>query len=550
MSPVSQSSWTQWRAVLLHPWTLFILITLAVFLPAGFNIGPVNDGWLKLGSFLSGSPLYRADISRAFGGFPRDFGMQLGGGSFVGWQAFLFLFTALRGILFYEIVRRLFPTQLAFAVACGLVALFHPADSVYFWVDVTGVHMGLVFALAACLCVLLHMQSGSRAAVLGAALFQLLTCLTYSGFLILIIAFPIGVWLLGWTEGPRPDWRRLLRTVWLPIVYVVVQVLLVLVHKGHEGQVADLDAHAAIAGLGREFVLFLQRSVSWLYDMRPAYLLWALPPVLLAWALTRRLPPAAPAHGLAFYRVLCLGLIGLALACYFPYAVSEVRVGGMRQMFAAGIFLYMLLLLPVFLLLPARFPARADLLRGLLVAAVAASVTFIGLQERANWVDEYRDEERLLSAIAALAPQPAPDTRFVIHLHDDEQAQSLSGFYNRRAALIYALHLMYDDRSLKAMFTTLDAPYFGFDKDQLQVTQKINVNRDDSSAVPYGQLLILDYGADGRLQVLDPGWLQQQAPKGFTVTGYDPRAHLGTTPAANSKVCVMLEKAMRPNYCR
>lgn len=32
------------QRVLLHPYALFILIAIMVWMPGGFNVGPVNDG--------------------------------------------------------------------------------------------------------------------------------------------------------------------------------------------------------------------------------------------------------------------------------------------------------------------------------------------------------------------------------------------------------------------------------------------------------------------------------------------------------------------------
>ncbi|HLW73483.1 MAG TPA: hypothetical protein VKT74_00280, partial [Gammaproteobacteria bacterium] len=126
------------QRVLLHPYTLFILVALVVWMRDGFNIGPVNDGWIKLEQFLSHSRIYNDSGIRMFGSIPRELGMHLYSGGFLGWQAALFLLTVLRAGLYYEIVKRLFPAHGALAIACGLIALFHPADDVYFWVDVTG----------------------------------------------------------------------------------------------------------------------------------------------------------------------------------------------------------------------------------------------------------------------------------------------------------------------------------------------------------------------------------------------------------------------------
>jgi hypothetical protein len=539
---------TRLRQAILHPYALFTLLTLLVFLYSGFDIGPVNDGWIKLASYLSDSPLYGINSTRVFGSIPRDLGMRLGGGGFAAWQLFLLLFTVLRGVLFYEIVRRLFPRSQAFALACGCVALFQPADAVDFWVDVTGVQMGLVTALAACLCSLVHLESGRRAPLLAMLLFQLFTCLTYSGFLLLMLVFPAGVWLLRWAAAKGADWRYLLRCCWLPVAYVVLQMVLVALHFGHEGDVADLRPLRVLSGYGLETLVFLRNSVDWLGDLHWEYLPWALPAAMLAWFTARAGgPEETPVHSRRYWWVLCLGLIALAAVCYFPYAVSSVRLGGRRQLFIAAVFLYMLPMLPLFLWLPRRL--KWSWLPGALVAGVALVSGLVGLEHRDYWTEAYRGEERLLASVASAAPQPEPGTIFVVHLRDQDQADSLGGFYNRRVAFEYALRLMYGDHQLSAAFTPLAQPLFFFESDGLRVPQSIRVNGGMGN-IPYDRLVLLDYSPDGKLQLLDRAWLQQQAPAGTDLKSYAPEARLGTAPSADSKVCVMLEKAMRPAYCQ
>ena len=76
MNPDGTQSMDRLRAALLHPYALYFLLTLLVFLFSGFDIGPVNDGWIKLASYLSDSPLYGINSTRVFGSIPRDLGMR------------------------------------------------------------------------------------------------------------------------------------------------------------------------------------------------------------------------------------------------------------------------------------------------------------------------------------------------------------------------------------------------------------------------------------------------------------------------------------------
>src|SRR5215469_15901278 len=128
-------------ALLLHPYVLFLAVTFLVFWPEGFNIGPANDAWRN----LSGSPMQLGSFGpRFFGNLPKVLGMRLVSGGFQGWESVLLCLTALRGMLCYEIVKRLFAGFPLFALCCGLIALFHPADTVYFWMDSIGVDFAFV----------------------------------------------------------------------------------------------------------------------------------------------------------------------------------------------------------------------------------------------------------------------------------------------------------------------------------------------------------------------------------------------------------------------
>lgn len=542
-----------WRflRLVLHPHVLFTLVALTVWLPGGFNIGPVNDGWIKLEQFLGSGRIYVAHGTRVFGSVPRELGMHLDSGSFLGWEGMLFLLTVLRASLFYEIVKRLFPARAALAVGCGLLALFHPADDVFFWVDVTGAHLGLVLSLAACLCALINLQTGNRTALFGMLFFQIASCLTYSAFLVLMLAFSPGVWLLHRMEGGKTSWVWLLKSGWLIASYVVLQVLLVLSgFGGHESQVADLNLGSVLMGYASETLLFFRKSWDSIAAFKPMYFVWALAPALLGGFTARAIWSGDALAGETgrdrrWYAVLCIGLILLAAACYLPYATSNVRFGAQRQLFGAGIFLYMLLVLPLFLWLPRKL--QAPQFPWLLVALLAGFVTLTGLEKRDIWVSAYRAEEQLLAGIAATIPQPPSGTMFMIHLHTIPQTHSLAGFYNRRHTLELALHLMYGDPSLRASFTPYRGTQFEFKDNRLSAVQIIDGNNYDNF-VSLAKTVILDYAPDGKLRVLDRDWLQQYFPKGTDLTAYAPGGY-GSAPRAGTIICTMLEAQFRPGYC-
>ena len=535
---------------LIHPYTLFLAVCLLLWLPDGFDVGPVNDGWILMESTLTHAGILKDDATRVFGNVPRELGLRLVSGGFQGWQSVLLLLTLLRGVLFYEVVRRLFAGAPLFAIACGLVAILHPFDEVYFWVDVTGVHFALVLALASCLAALVYLQTGSRSALLVMFLFQLLACFTYSGFLLLILAFPLGAWVLHGMQTGRWERSYPLKTAGLIILFLAFQAVLFMQGVGHEARVVDTHPRHVPSAYLFESQLLVRRLWETAGGFRPGYAIAALLPAAFAWwvALRAKEPDATPpaTRSWRYFAVLVAGLLALAALSYLPYAFSEVRLGARRQLFAAGLFISMLILLPLFLTPPKLLRGRQT--GAALLALLAAGVTIAGLEQRAYWVEAYRGEERLLAAVAAHVPQPPPGAMFVIRLHTPQQTLRLGGFYNRKHAFEVALRFMYGDDSLHASFTPIDGKLFDFDAQGVTVVQRFEVNNNNVSA-HYADLILLDYAPDGSMRVLDRQWLQQQAPQGADLSAYAP-ANYGSAPGEGAIICTMLEKPMRPAYCK
>lgn len=528
--------------VLFHPYVLFLVVALAVWWPAGFNIGPTDDGWMH----LTQARVYAGQFTtRIFGSFPfRALGMRITPDSFQGWEALLFLATVLRGVLAFELIRRLFPRQRLFAVACGLIALFHPADVSYFWLDAAGISLGQVFVLAALLCSVIYLQTGRRLALLGTLAFQLLACFNYDAFVLVMLTVQALAWLQQRREGRAAPAGYLIKTSALIWAFIVLQAILAFEGYGREGHVMDMSVKGVLAGYFREAGLFLHSAPGFTW----AYCLMALVPMAFAYgaamfageqgAATSEAP--IPARTLRF---VAGGVLLLAAVAYLPFSVSTVRFGNERQLLAAGFFLYMLLLLAVFYL---GVPRLKSPHAGFAVLALLAGfVTVTGLDTRQLWVDRYRDVERLLSAVATLVPDPPPGSVFVLHVHRYHPWSS--GFYNRHETTTQALRMLYGDQSLSAVAEGSIAPPWEFPPGKVVITSKDPQN--PPLTVPYDKLILVDYPEDSAPSLMGRDWLKQQAPSGTDVSGYQP-GKFGSAPGKDAEMCVMLEKEFRPAYCQ
>lgn len=531
---------------LLHPYSLFALVALLVWWRDGFNAGPTDDGWLGLVQ-ASHQVVF---TNRVFGELPRLLGLRLTPGSFVGWQAILFLLTVLRCVLMFEVVRRLVPRHALFALACGLLTLFQPADRIYFGVDYAGIELALVLSLASALCALQHLQGGSRVSLLAMLAFQFVSCFTYTAFLLVAIGLPTGGWILRRLQGGRDPVWYLFKVNAVMFLFIAFQAYLSFHGKSHEGVVMDLDARGVLAGYGYAAGMLWRAWPALLSGVRLDYLpLAALMGAftygtVLAWGSDSQ-ESGAGLSAWRYYAVAVAGFLGLAALSYLPYAVSDVRFDNARQLMAAGMFAYMAVLLPVFVLLP-RHPYGRHA-SYLILALLAASMLVSGYEIRDRTVGVYRMQERLLAAVAAVVPDPPSGALILVHLGRPYQVHVLEGMEHRWGTFDQALGFMYGDDSLRGGFTDLynGAP-FAFDREGVTVNTSLPVNQ--GRHVPYGKLILVDYLPDGSARILGRDWLQQFAPKGTDLSAYQPGDY-GRAPGADAVTCRLLEKQFRPAYC-
>jgi hypothetical protein len=541
-------------ALLARPAVLIFVTALSAWLLDGFNIGPISDGWTFFGGdSAAGDPLRSLAGARTFIRLPTFLGLTFVSHGFQGWQLMLLAVTCARGWLFLAIIRRFVPDQPLFSLACGLVAVFHPGDSSFFWAECVGPHFGLDLALAACLTAVIYLQAGPRWMLWVTWVLQVLACFTYSSCPPLMAALPIGAWLLSWMQGPRQETRRLLEVV-IPILLLLgIYAFLVSSGLGHAGVVASLSLDGVIAGYQHESALFLQETVAVFDGFRPVDLAFALVPALLAyWIAIQASRDESTPRTLRWQILLFTGLIALAAVSYLPYAVSTVRFGDYRQLLAPGMFLYSAGLFLVFVMLPARFHARHW--RALAILVLAGVTVIVGLEKRAIFISQYRTQEQLLAGIAAIVPAPPADTVILVHVSDRNQASALAGLYNRVTAFSGALRFMYNDYAagqpigISGGFTSFGRyPQLTFKKQGLTTTHYWHPEY--GIYAPYSHLILIDYDVHGRARILDRSGLQKLAPKDQDLSGYGPVIG-AAVPGPASNICTMLEKGFRPRYCR
>jgi len=403
---------------------LLLFVALAVWWPDGFNIGPINDGWMG----ISDSSLLASDFStRVLQVLPKAIGLMLTPGSFIGWQCLLLVLTVARGVLISEIVERLLGGQRTLAVACGLIAMFHPLDNFYFWIDASNVDMAYALGLGACLAALVHLQTNSRSSMLAVLLLQIACCFMYSGFLLILIGFPVGVWFLSRVDGKKVGAGYLLKMTLAVLLFMGFMAYEARFAHNREGRVADLSVFRMLKGYSFQIHALGASLMRFEAGAHSVALLPAVLTGLVAGGIIIGPGSADVRAGKSwrYYAVLILGLIVLAALAYLPYSISKLRHAQTRQMFAAGIFLFLAVMVPIFTWLssyPAGRYAAASLL-----AVLAGSVVITGQEIRTGYVKIYRLEERLLSAIAEAVPQPPRAAFVVIRLQPGTAMRGMGG---------------------------------------------------------------------------------------------------------------------------
>lgn len=399
---------------------------------------------------------------------------------------------------------------------------------------------------------LVHLKTGSRESLFALLLLQLTCCFSYSGDLLILIAFPVCLWLLERVQGRRVSSAYLLKTIVGVILFIVLVLFETEKGAGREGRVWDPNIYRALAGYSAELKWLFASIPPVFRDAHLSFLLWGLLPAAFAYLVVRKISSSQIDSSnddlMSWKRYIGFAVMFLVLAicAYSPYALTTTRFGHERQMLAAGLFLFILLLLPLFLWFNAG--RKRILAANLLVATLALGTVIVGLEIRQWYVGVYRIKETLLSTIATLVPQPPYQSVIVIRPTTWQQArhqrQVLFGFYNRSQLFTSALQFMYGDNGLTAGFADMTRTQpLSFGSSGVTVT-----TTDGTIQAPYGRLILINYSADGIGQLVTLDELKQEIPKGVDVSFYNPGA--GTKlPSKNAVTCSLLENNFRPSYC-
>lgn len=183
------------------------LLTFALWLPFGWNVAPLMDGWVLLArADVNDLPIFYPQVSptRPLTYAPWVISTLLTPESFVAQNALYALALFGTGAAMYGLLRRLLPDQPALAWLGAALLIVFPADHGIFYLDAINIRCSLMFTVIAAYGLLLYWDRPSlaRLAVMLAA--QVLSLLMYEIGIPLLLLLPL---LLVWRDGrPTRHW--------------------------------------------------------------------------------------------------------------------------------------------------------------------------------------------------------------------------------------------------------------------------------------------------------------------------------------------------------
>jgi hypothetical protein len=183
------------------------LLTFALWLPFGWNVAPLIDGWvLQSRADLDDLPFYYPEISptRPLTYAPWVIADLLTPDSFVAQNALYALAMFGTGAAMYGLLRRLLPDQPALAWFGAALMIVFPADHGIFYLDAVNIRYSLMFTVIAIYGLLLYWQRPTLARLLLMLGAQIISLLMYEVGIPLLLSLPF---LLLWVEQGRVSRR-------------------------------------------------------------------------------------------------------------------------------------------------------------------------------------------------------------------------------------------------------------------------------------------------------------------------------------------------------
>ncbi len=397
---------------LIVPLALLVL-TLLLWLPFGFNITCVLDGWHAIANIESGLPWVPA--ARPLLPLPFILAYLITPGSFVGFNIMLAFEFWLKTGLFYLVLRQLrLPVNFAFALAA--LTLLSPIDPLFFYLSTYTLNTCIIFYLVALNGLLLFWKTRRPSAMALVWIGLSLCVLTYEVLYPIIFLTP----LLLFSRGARFNRRFITAALmWLVIpIFGALRLALLALSSSVDFQYqSDLIAQAPafdsmIGGIGRVYIHTLLEG--WWMNLAPATPLWlaiALVSGLLVGGITFWLSRQNRDQALNYRVIIGCGfvIIGLGVVMFLRTALFNQlgRIYFIPAFGAAFVFC------GVF-----GWVSLRRLNSPLVFATLTGMLAMLGslqlLEQHSSFVTRTEAQQRVMVQMAEAIPRPVTETAVIV----------------------------------------------------------------------------------------------------------------------------------------
>ncbi len=528
-----------------HRWLPIIVLTgltLLLWLPFSFNVGPTMDDWFF---FANGERGFAWGVpTRPLLGLAHGIAQMLTPGSFIGSNLILAALIMGRSLAVYGILRRL-GVNAAVALVTAALTLTFPADSGVFYRGALTVYVSGLAYLIAVYCLLAALDQPRLRWYVGMWLALLVCVMSYEAQYVLIALTPALLWLVR----PRLDarWRALtLRWYLFPVLWAVYYAITALTTPAALSYQADIRAPLTPQALVETFAFVYDQHLlsAWLASVaQPLNLTYSLV------AAAAGLLVSSAALVMQYYKeeaalvnpvrrhvtplhMLMIGVvvIGAGIAVYLP---STVRTETLRTYFVTSVG-GALVFSALFAGLSHRIHTRLPLIIG---SGILVALGMFGLlHQHAGYQQRSAAQQRFLVDFARIVPQPATNTGIAVIFESTDEMFALFQSAWRFPQMFIVL---YGDPWVAAVAcpaTSFDLPLdqqpcqFNDEGIYAQITQGVWWQR------PYDRLIVMMYDG-GTFEIVDD--ITPYAADIPQAAAYDPEALIDRSLPLPPRACTL-----------
>lgn len=516
-----------------------LVLTLLLWLPFGFNVGPTADDWFFFANAERG--LSWGASLRPLLPLPHWIGAQLTPGSFVGSNLVLAALLWLRAVAVWGIVRKLgFALSISFAAAALTLVL--PIDTGVFYRGALTVYVSGAAYLLAVYWLLVALERPRPTVYFAMWLCLLIAIMSYEAQYPLILITPALLWLTRPALDKR--WRGLvLRWFLFPSAWAVYYALSIVTQPSGFAYQASLRPTFDIGGIVAGIGFLYQRHVSSLWQdvsrtsAAPIMLLTCVAAALIiggAWLMRNRAETAAFAsplrRALPVWTLIPLGLviIGAAAAIYLPTAL---RFDTLRTYFVSTVGM-------AFVLVGVLAWLETRLKRAWVTALILGVIGAVGMAGMLDQHQTYRDtsnrQQAVLTDFGRLVPMLPGYVGIAVI---DRSAPPLSELFVSPWHFPQTFIVLYDDPTV----AVVHCPQSSFERPlaerpcQFTATGlRAVITPDVTWERPYDRLIVVEY-ADQTFRILD----DIAAYAGSVPAVYDPDALIERSAPLPPNACTL-----------